>query len=942
MLLLIGLGWVAVSIVLPIYCLVKVKGQSARMEALVTRLGSLEKELSRLAAARRDGERPPAPEPDEAPDETPVEPARKPAADFTYEASPAWTPAPEPEPQAVPVPEPKPEPLVAPVPEPQAGAGGEAMARRAAEPATSPFEPTPVEPAPVGGEVPEDATPARGMEWRLGARLPVWLGGAALILAGIFLVKYSIEQGLLGPLGRCILGGVFGAALQAAGLNLYHREGVVDRERMAMSLAGAGLAILYGTLYAASVLYGLIPLWLGFLGLAAVTAGAVLESLLMGEPIALLGMAGGFAAPLLVGRASPSPVVFFGYLILLHGGLLFICRRKGFFLTAVLSNVLVALWLGYWLVRVISPMDQSVLLGFILLDAGLIVRLLWQRSDAEVPDDKFLPSNRWSLLSIASVAFAVVLSSGMGHLYSGNAVNLIFLLVLAAGIMVLCWFQERTYLPAAYMAAVFLAVVGAEALPSAPSPYHLWLAAYAGVFCLGGILLLMQSETPGKWTPLVLGAGVAAFYLFHRDFGRLMPVAFWSAAASALGAVALGMAPRVGRLRDDPATRNAARAFAWVGGFGFLWAVAYGLSSHYEALGYAALIAAAALLWRWTREEAYGHLPLLPLAALAYKTVSLGILPWTITLFGATLHAFSRPYWLETATFSLLLPCVLVIGALVLVRDLPRLSRRGLEGAAGILLALSLAVLVRALASGGIPQGLSSLIENGLVTNGLFVAAFAGFHLARRSEDHSLNWVALGLAALAVWRVACLDVALNPWLRGISVGSVPVFNLLLAEYIPPIVWLSLLARLLSPLGIRFIGTGSRVFCLVLLFLLVTLEVRQVYHPVGLGLGATTDLEIFTYSVAWIVLAMAFLIIGTIRGNRMLRLASLCLMAPSVVKIFLYDASELTGLLRAFSFLGLGVCLILIGWFYSQFVFNDQPLNRETFKKSWRAFLPQKK
>ncbi len=42
------------------------------------------------------------------------------------------------------------------------------------------------------------------------------------------------------------------------------------------------------------------------------------------------------------------------------------------------------------------------------------------------------------------------------------------------------------------------------------------------------------------------------------------------------------------------------------------------------------------------------------------------------------------------------------------------------------------------------------------------------------------------------------------------------------------------------------------------------------------------------------------------------------------KVFLYDASQLTGLMRVLSFLGLGLSLLGIGWFYTRFVFGGEP------------------
>ena len=52
----------------------------------------------------------------------------------------------------------------------------------------------------------------------------------------------------------------------------------------------------------------------------------------------------------------------------------------------------------------------------------------------------------------------------------------------------------------------------------------------------------------------------------------------------------------------------------------------------------------------------------------------------------------------------------------------------------------------------------------------------------------------------------------------------------------------------------------------------------------------------------------------------MRVASLVVMLLTVGKVFLYDASELTGLWRIVCFLGLGLCLLALSWFYSRFVF----------------------
>src|SRR5262245_36148377 len=86
----------------------------------------------------------------------------------------------------------------------------------APEPQATP-EPEPVPEAASVPEVPPSPAPAAAsrmsLEERLGTRWAVWVGGFALALGGIFLVRYSIERGLLGPLVRVVLAALLATAL---------------------------------------------------------------------------------------------------------------------------------------------------------------------------------------------------------------------------------------------------------------------------------------------------------------------------------------------------------------------------------------------------------------------------------------------------------------------------------------------------------------------------------------------------------------------------------------------------------------------------------------------------------------------------------------------------------------------------------------------------------
>ena len=70
------------------------------------------------------------------------------------------------------------------------------------QPATAP------QPASEMPALPPPLPPAEpGFEERLGTRWVVWVGGLTLALGGFFMVRYSIEAGLLGPGVRTMLGG---------------------------------------------------------------------------------------------------------------------------------------------------------------------------------------------------------------------------------------------------------------------------------------------------------------------------------------------------------------------------------------------------------------------------------------------------------------------------------------------------------------------------------------------------------------------------------------------------------------------------------------------------------------------------------------------------------------------------------------------------------------
>jgi uncharacterized membrane protein len=188
-----------------------------------------------------------------------------------------------------------------------------------------------VPPEPEAEPVHEELAPQTrsfGFEDIFGRYLPIWAGGVTLIVAGVLIVKYSIDAGLLSPLVRVIAGLVFGTGLIAGAEAARRGERQVRDERIAQSLAGAGVATLYASILIAVNLYHLVDPMTAFTGLALVTVLAGALSLRFGPPSAVLGLVGGLAAPALVGAESPNIPLLATYLAMTVGGLCALGRNQ--------------------------------------------------------------------------------------------------------------------------------------------------------------------------------------------------------------------------------------------------------------------------------------------------------------------------------------------------------------------------------------------------------------------------------------------------------------------------------------------------------------------------------------------------------------------------------------------------------------------------------------
>lgn len=228
------------------------------------------------------------------------------------------------------------------------------------------------EPAPEGGEKRARESLGGLFERLLAGRLLIWLGGIALVLAAIFLIRYSIEIGLVTPSARMLAAFSFGIALLALGEAARAKLG--DDPRIAQALVGAGVAVLYATFYGSHVLYGLIDVGMAAGAMFAVTAAALLLSFRHGAPAAAMGLIGGFLTPLLVGDPDAGALPLLAYVALLDAALFAVAWRRGWGWLAIAAVLLSFAWTFYLLTGL--PADAMAAGIFVLLlAAGASVRL---------------------------------------------------------------------------------------------------------------------------------------------------------------------------------------------------------------------------------------------------------------------------------------------------------------------------------------------------------------------------------------------------------------------------------------------------------------------------------------------------------------------------------------------------------------------------------------
>ena len=746
----------------------------------------------------------------------------------------------------------------------------------------------------------------------------IWLGGFCVALAGIFLAIYTIEQGLLGPTGRVILGIITGIALHAGAEYLRRRTGTSHPALGA--LAGAASITLFATILSALHLYALINPTVAFICLAVVALATMWMALVHGPVLAAFGILGAYLVPVVVSTEEGQILIALVYSLIISASALLLLRYIyrnwlwwGFIIGA----------LGWWLLS-LPDTGADGARGFYLFALGYMILALptfnWKLTQVVR-----LPEESWHLLNffshhnpqwqIPASFMLLIIAQGISILVEPAFFNALFLwspLVLLT--LVAARYQEPlNFMPWCLLIVQAVACllphaslldyrVSLELLTAPEDIQAFWYLGITSLLFSGGALAnFVSCRFKAIWASLAALAPVLLLLVCYLLTTRSLESIQWGILTAMIAMVYLGLATASIR-KQTPDT-----LVIWLF-FGGHFALSLAAVMVFEAATLTLAFAVQMISTAWIIKQF--NLPSLGWIlkiVVAIVIVRLTFNPWLAGYDDAS-------HW-SLWTYGGATGCSVI--AVWLLRQWPAISRWA-EGAALHLFVLTLWSELRYWLNDG------SVFENGytVLEAGLNVILFGTLSLIyyRRSLfSQNLQRIyrifsgLLVFMALCVYAVIMLQTLISsPWVMG-EISKTPLLNLMLLLYGAPVI--------LGVLYLFFHVPRSRslaaAFSGVAAFIFISLQIRHLWQGTINLYNPTSSGELYTYSAIWLVMAIATILSGTWKLGIQCYRAGMILLALVIAKIFIVDMSDLEGLLRVASFMGLGLALLGISFLHQR-------------------------
>ena len=753
-----------------------------------------------------------------------------------------------------------------------------------------------------------------------GGNLLVRSGMIILFFGIAFLLRYVAEHTRV-PIEYRLSGVALGAvALLVLGWRLR-----TSRPGFALSIQGGAVGILYLTVFAALHLYALLPPVAAFALLASIaTLSALLAVKQDSQALALLGITGGFLAPVLASSGHGDHVILFGYYAVLNAGILLVAWFKswrglnlaGFAFTFGIGT----LWGALTYRAADFATTEPFLITFFLFYVGIAVLFSWRQPPRlrGYVDGTLVFGTPLATFALQA---SMLYDRRFALAYSALAMSALYLAIATL-------LKRRRDATQRLLIEAFLALGGVFLTVAAP--LALGSRWNAGAWALEGSALVWIGCRQERLLSRLFGTLllVAAGLLLANQFGFAggLPTLAGSAYGAALlvsGAsiASAGSLFAFAQSRRHIETLLADLLFCW----GVLWWSLGGLAelSHFVP---AADLAAGALTF--LSLSAYGasflhrRLPLPAAVAVALALFPI-VLTFALGVATAQTHPFEHGGWMAW-------PVAFVCLYAVLYRHEACVGSAG-AGALHVVSAWLLIVLSSwealwtanflvhgspawpAVAWAIIPAAALTALALGLR------GVNAHWPLARHREPYVI--VAAGLAfALAIWSVVTqfsMTGDVTPLVYVPLLNPVDVVQL----FVLLVLWRCWKIIRATP-AVSEAGVDPRApaFALATLgFVWLNASLLRTLHqwisvPWNLSGMLQSTITQTALSIFWASLALAAMLFATRKSDRPVWFAGGALLATVIAKLFFVDLSSVGSIERIISFVGVGVLMLVIGYY----------------------------
>lgn len=752
--------------------------------------------------------------------------------------------------------------------------------------------------------------------WLFGGNTMVRAGIVILFIGVSFLLKLAVDNGMIPVEIRLLAVAIGGMALLVVGWRLRN-----TRPQYAWALQGGGVGVLYLTIFAAMKMYGLIPASAAFALLAVIAFLSAFISVRQSAlPLAILGFAGGYLAPILTSTGSGNHVGLFSYYLVLNLGIAYVALHKSWRSLNVLGFAFTFIIGSIWGAKSYTPAlfatTEPFLIAHFLLFTVIAI-LFAHRQSAKATDYVDATLVFGTPLVAFSLQYALLKGTPFGLAYSALILG-VFYLGLA------WWILNRQRETLKFLGECFLALgIGFVTLTLPLALDGRWTSAAWAVEGVGLLWVgLKQNRKFPAFTGLALqllaalafanGWGLTGYSGFgHQNL--FLGVGFIALSGWACGALLNAFRPNKFELMSTPLA-------VW----GWLWWVGAGLTAinefmHSDNFMHAGLIFVAltsvllpfiAHKLKWQRLATLSAL-LLPVMAIAlcweailtlfsYRNYSIldheGYISWPFAM-GAYAWLISRnaipdKAWLRAP----LLWVMAAVGVLVWHHQLGQYVSESHVWAQ-------------------IGWGLVPMLIVGVVIYWQF--SKNQLNATRINSARTWAWVAsLPLMVLTVFWY--MHMSLNSSGYAAPLPYIPIFNPLDITLAGALLLLLLWQRAISKhLGkLQYVNP---VLAAVMAFALLNgILLRTLHHWAGtphLWVSIFNNSTVqMAFTFLWGITAFGLMLLAHKQARRSLWILGAALMGLVVAKLFLLDLGQHGSVNRIISFIGAGIMLLIMGYF----------------------------